>query len=259
MSNRIRVVDRVADILGCFTPDCPQLGVSEISAQLDLDKATVCRILLTLKARDLVCSDPKTQKYSIGPQILRLALVARGSVNLRNQGYVYCLWLRDQTGETAALSIREGFWRLCVEQVESRQEIRRGTELGKPLPLYCGASGKMLLAHMPDDELEQFLAQTELVRLTENTIVDPEVLRGQLQQIREQEYTVSMGERVVGSVTIAAPVRDHRGQVVAALSVAMPSMRWQADKLSEYVAALQMASKRFSADLGYLPPSRDSH
>jgi DNA-binding IclR family transcriptional regulator len=251
MPTRIRVVDRLADILECFTPEQPEWGVSELGARIGLDKATVCRILQTAKSRGLVSVDPKTQRYTVGPRILQLAQVALDGPGVRSRSVQYCYWLRERTGETAALTIRVDSHRLCIEQVESKHEVICSTEVGRPLPLYCGAAGKALLASMPDPEVEEYLSHEKLVAHTERTITDPGVLWAEIQCIRRQGYAVSLGERVVGSVTLAAPVRDHTGDVVAALSVAMPIMRYQVADAGRYVNPLLEAAVRLSADLGH--------
>ncbi|MGI5836793.1 MAG: IclR family transcriptional regulator [Chloroflexota bacterium] len=251
MSTRIRVAERVADILSCFSTEQPELGVLEISDKLNLDQATVCRILLTLKDKGFVSSDPITRKYTIGPKLAQIAQIGIGNTNLRSKALPHMRWLRDQTNETVTLSIRINSQRVCIEQVESKQEIRRIIQVGRPYPLYCGATGKMLLASMPDEEIESYIAQTTFTRFTDTTIVDPDILRAQIRQIRQNGYAIGMGERIPGGSGIAMAVRNYRGDVVAVLSIEQISYRYQPEKTLEYLADLKIATDRISADLGY--------
>lgn len=250
MPNRIQVVERAADILGCFSLERRELGVSEISAQLGLDRATVCRILLTLKQKGFVCGNPSTHKYSIGPKILQLAQLGLGTFDLRDKALPHMRWLRDQIDETIALSIRVGFTRVYLEQLESRQEVKRSIQVGRPYPLHCGSGAKVLMAHMPDEELDEFLA-TPLVRFTDVTITDPQTLRAEAQQIQKQGYAVGMGERVKGGAGVAAPVRDYNGDVVASLGLVVPIMRFDPQQVPWYVDLVSAAADRISAELGY--------
>ena len=251
-SQRIRVAERVADILCCLADDRLEMGVSEISKRLQLDKATVCRILLTLESRGFVSANPVTRKYSIGPKLLELAWARVGNANLIEKATPHMRWLRDQTGETVVLSIRSGFEHLYVQQIESRHEMRRTVQIGRTAPLYCGAPGKVILAHMSDGEMEHFFATVQLVPHTDKTVTDPFALRDALRQIRAQGFAVTIGERIPDTASIAVPVRDHRGDVAASLAISMPIMRYVPTRVDEWVSLVKSAAQRISAELGHL-------
>jgi IclR family transcriptional regulator, acetate operon repressor len=157
--------------------------------------------------------------------------------------------LSEETGETATLSIRRGDMRLYVDQVVPEQELRLQVQLGTPYPLHAGGPSKAFLAFLGADEIELYLAKHALTALTEKTIVDEGALRLELAAIRRRGYATSMGERQVGAASIAAPVFDHDGHVIAVLSAAGPLSRFKprmsvcADKL--------LAAARVSAHLGY--------
>ena len=148
MSTRIRVAERVADILSCFSTEQPELGVLEISDKLNLDQATVCRILLTLKDKGFVSSDPITRKYTIGPKLAQIAQIGIGNTNSA-QSASHMHWLEDQTNETvppvSALT-HNGY----VSNRLKRQEIRRIIRVRRPTAVLW-RHGKMLLASMPDE------------------------------------------------------------------------------------------------------------
>lgn len=227
------------------------MGVSEISKKLDLDPATVCRILLTLKDKGLVYCSPITHKYTIGPKILRLAQIGIGDGHLRSRALPHMRRLRDQTGETVALSLRIGFERTFIEQVEGTHELKHTIQVGRISPLHCGAAGKILLAYLPDKEIDQYLASPQLIRLTDTTINDPPRLRAEIQQIRQQGFAVSLGEVHSWGVGVAGPIYDHTGQVLASLNIAMPRVRYDPGTLPDLIAATTEATQHVSAELGY--------
>jgi IclR family transcriptional regulator, acetate operon repressor len=251
MTTHIRVAERVADILSCFSLEQPALGVSEISRQLNLDKGTVCRILLTLEAKGLVTALDSSRKYSIGPKILQLAQVSLRKTNLGALALPHMKWLRDQTGETVSLSIRVGVNRVLIEQVESRYELRRTMELGKYYPLHAGSGGRVLLAHMPEDELDQFLSETQLTEFTDATVTDSARLREVLRQDRRDGFAVSHGEEIAWAAGVGAPVHDHTGFVVAALALQLVVSRFDPAKLDEYIGLVRETASRVSVSLGY--------
>ena len=249
-STRIRVVDRVVDILSCFSISSPELGVTEIGKMLELDKATVCRILLTLESRGFVRSNPLSRRYSIGPKLLELARVGAENVAVSTEALPHMRWLRDQTGETVLLSIRLGFEYVYAQQLESTHEIRRTVQIGRSGPLHCAAPGKVILAYLPEEEIERFFSTMELVRFTDRTVTDPVVLRASLKEIRARGYALSCGERIPGSISFAAPVWDHTAAVVASMAVSLPSTRYTPERNEEYAMPTRVAAERLSAALG---------
>lgn len=217
---------------------------------LELDKATVCRILLTLESRGFVRSNPVTRKYLIGPKLLELARVRAENVSLSAEAFPHMRWLRDQTGETVLLCVRSGFEYVYAQQVESLHEIRRTVQLGRSGPLHCAAPGKVILAYLSDDEIERYISTVELVRYTDRTVTEPMDLRASLREIRAQGFAMSCGERISGSVSFAAPILDYTGAVIASVAVSLPSSRYAQERKEEYATLVRAAAERISAALG---------
>jgi IclR family acetate operon transcriptional repressor len=247
----VQSFDRAVAILDSFTAERPALGVAEIARITGLKRSTVHRLLVTLRRNELVQQLPNSTDYALGPHVLRLAEVAFHHIDLERTARTIMPRLRDECGETIGLHTRLGpTTRTVLDQVESRQPLRRTyTEIGIPIPIYLGAPGKVLLAYS-SAELREEVLSGKLEPATPRTITDPDKLRTELDRTRRKGYALSLGERVPGISTLAVPVRNHTGAVVAALSVTGPSSRLSKKKLLQLVTPAAAAAGEISANLG---------
>jgi IclR family acetate operon transcriptional repressor len=250
----VTTIERAVDVLFLFAEDPqPTLGVTEIANSLDISKAVVHRILTSLRDRDLVVLDGENRRYSLGPAVLRLADAYRDRIDLRLLAQETMRKLSAQTDETATLSIRSGDQRIYVDKVTPDREVRMTVQLGRPYPLHAGASSKAFLAFLPDDEREDYLRRASLDPLTDATITDLAVLRRELDQVRQQGFAVSMGERQADAASVAAPVFDADGPgPVAVISVSGPIQRFR-DAVAETAVAVTEATRELSMRLGARP------
>ncbi|WP_433795125.1 IclR family transcriptional regulator [Actinoplanes sp. CA-252034] len=250
-SRSIAAVERAMDVLLYFgRADQPDLGVTEIATALGLTKAAVHRILTALRSRELITVDPVTRRYALGPAAVALGRAYLARTDVRALAAPELKQLSGRARETATLSLRRGDTRLYVDQVVPDQELRLEVSLGIPFPLNAGASSKAFLAFLPDLEVDAYLSRHPLEAVTDRTIVDPAGLRKDLAAIRKRGYATSLGERQPGAASIAAPILDHDGQVVAVISLAGPALRFTPDT-EEVVADLLAAAGRISAQLGH--------
>jgi DNA-binding IclR family transcriptional regulator len=141
--------------------------------------------------------------------------------------------------------------RVCIEELQSDQEVKYSQTFGLTAPLQVGAPGKALLAFMPEAELERVLATLEFTPLTPDTITDHEALREELARTQVRGYAVSVGERSPWAAAVAAPIRDRSGQTMAAVSVLGPSHRLTSRVLKELGAQVIKVAKEISVALGY--------
>lgn len=216
----VRAVDRALDVLLAVARGSEHgLGVTEVAARTGLYKSTAHRLLGTLEARGFVRRNPGTERYHLGLASLELAGAYLAGDDLIAAAMPEMERLRDEVGETVSLYIRDGHERVRVQKVEGRHAVRRVVQVGQRLPLCLGASGKVLLAHAPEEEVRRVLAQ----HLPEG--LDAHALRRQLEQIRRGGFGVSVEEREPGTAAVAAPVRNRHGEVVAALCISGPSSR----------------------------------
>lgn len=246
----VATIERAADVLFLFAEDDQAtLGVTEIAKALDISKAVVHRILTSLRERDLVVVDEDTRRYALGPAVLHLAAAYRDRLDVRLLALETMRELSAATGETATLSVRNGHQRMYVDQVTPDREVKMTVQLGRPFPLHAGSSSKAFLAFLPDAEREEILAASSLEAVTSNTITDVSVLRRELDQIRQQGFAVSMGERQADAASVAAPVFDADGPI-AVISVCGPIERFR-DAIADTAAAVVDATRSLSSRLGH--------
>lgn len=247
----VQSLDRAVRILECFTADRDELGVTAISRDTGLTSSTVHRILRSLQVHQLVEQAPGRSTYRLGPHVLRLAHAASARMTLSEQARPVMRALRDAVDETVGLHEYRGIHeRAVIEQAESSQALRRTyTEIGQAIPIHQGAPGKMLLASLPAADRERVLAG-DLREAMDGSRVDVPALVVELDRIREQGFARSYQGRIAGITSIAVPVRDHRGEVIAAISVSGPSARFTDARVEVITREAQQRAVELSILLG---------
>ena len=220
---------RALDILECFTTDGGSLTLAEISRSVGLTTPTTHRLLKALTMRGMVVDDGN-RHYSLGPTVMRLA----SAVMYRANDLVTICTptlerLRIETGETVSLHTILGEERVCVVEFVSPEPIRMESGVGRIYPLYAGAAGKVLIA-WGDQHLARLPA--ELPSVGPSSIGTRAELETELAAVRRRGYATSTSEVVPGAASLAAPVFDSSGTVVAAINVAGPATRWTRSKIT---------------------------
>jgi len=254
----VQAVKRAITILKTLGEEEMELGVSELARRSGLQKSTVHRLLQTLQREGLVEQNPETGKYRLGLEILRLAgTVLRELEDLQQVARPFLRALAEECGETVNLTILAGDGVINVDRIPSPHRVRNIGWIGRKMPLHCVSAGKVFLAYMPEEEVERFL-NSKLPQLTKYTITDPAKLREELQRVRELGYGVGLEELEEGLNAVAAPIRDYRGKVVAAISVSGPSFRLTREKIPEVAELTKRAADEVSRHLGYVPEQERS-
>ncbi|MFN8535407.1 MAG: IclR family transcriptional regulator [Dehalococcoidia bacterium] len=172
--DNIRALSRGIDILYCFGDSSDELGVTDISRLLKLNKTTASRMLATLAAKGLIVENPATRKYRLTYKLVTIANAQLRRLNVRERALPHMRALRDLTDETVLLYVPLGYERSCVEQVESTHEIRRAVRIGQAYPITSGATGRTLLAWRSEAEIEDALAGAPLKPITPFTLATKE-------------------------------------------------------------------------------------
>lgn len=238
-----RSVDRALAVLCSFSRETPALGVTELSERLDLTKSTVHRLLQALMARGLVARDPDHRHYTLGYRVLALANAVPGEADLRQICRPHLQWLRSVTEETISLYAVAGDVRVCLDELESLQMLRMSAGIGRCFPLDRGAAGKALLLDGPADADQWRRAANGL------SVARQVELTAELELARARGYTQSNGETVPGAASLAAPIRDADGRIVAAVNVGAPASRVTPEVTTQDAAALLEAAARIERDL----------
>jgi len=244
-----QAIARSLEVLEILSRQQDHIGVRELAALVRISPATAERILATLN----VCGYVKKSvdgRYAITTKILQVAENLLERMELPRIATPVLRDVRDRCDETVSLFVVEGTQRVCITCEHSRQGIRRVVPIGSSLPLYAGASGKLLLAFLPDNAREKILSRASFQRFTDQTVTDAKALRLEMDCIREKSYAVSLGERVSGAASVATPVRDAKGTVVAAFTISAPRDRFEAAASSLVELALE-GSARISEQMGY--------
>jgi IclR family acetate operon transcriptional repressor len=251
--NTVTTVDRALDVLMLFVQrENRDLGVTEIAQSLGLSKAVVHRMLSSFRSKGFLDIDEQTHRYRLGPNALFLGLAYMDRIEVRDLARPMLENLSSTTNETSTLSIRSGFSRVYVDQVTPERDVKMVVQLGKPWPLHAGASSKAFLAFLEAGEIDEYLTR-KLERLTPLTITQPRALRKEIDAIRRAGYATSMGERLEGAGSVAAPVLDRAGKPAVVVSISGPVERMK--KGADHAARLLVkATGELSRRLGNQNP-----
>lgn len=246
-------VRNAARLMKVFLSREESIGVSELARRLDLAKSTVHRLLTTLASEGLIEQDSRTGGYRLGLVVFELGEAVRVHLDLHAAAGPVLAALREQTGESSQVGILDGTQVVYVDRLESSQSLRLFTETGRRVPMHCTSSGKVLLAYLSDAEREALLARLPLPQLTPHTVTDPDALRAECERIRRRGWAEAVNEREVGLASVAAPVRNADGVVIASVSIGAPVVRLGAPRRRELGGIVAEAGEAISRRLGWSP------
>lgn len=256
-SFNIQSIERAVAIMRCFSEQQPELGVTEISRCTNLHKSTVSRILSTLQKEGFISQNANTGKYRLGVGLISLAGVALGRIDVRAAAFDHLDTLVEQTGEGVSASVLDGTEAVIVLHKPSPNPVRYVNWIGRRLPLHCTSSGKVLLAGLAP-ELREVLLHRSMQHYTGNTVVSCADLLEELMAIAGRGFAIVLEEHEQGTNSIAAPICNHDGEVVGAVSVSGPAFRLPEEILRERLDPLLATAARVSAELGYLPATSNA-
>lgn len=250
-SNIVKSVIKAFDVLEVLDKK-QELGISELSEYLDLDKSTIHRLVTTLKEKGYVVQNPSNLKYSNGIKLFEMGNNVVERLGLRRQAQPFMEKLARMTGETVNLAIMDGKHIIYIDKIETPATIKVDLNIGKKLPIYCTGLGKAMLAFKEEEELEQLLKDETFIKHTSKTVENMEGLKKQLKEIKSKGYALDDEEFVEGLKCVAAPIKNYTGEVVAALSVAVPKYRYEeGNKQIDYIDLVKSCAEGISKELGY--------
>jgi DNA-binding IclR family transcriptional regulator len=227
-----------------------QMGVSELAKKLGLSKGSVYRLLATLVRRGYVEKAAHSDRYQLTYRLYAVGSRAADRLGLREVAQPIMERLRSETGETVNLGVLDGFRTVSIHLVESARPLSIHMRIGG-VSAHATSTGKILLSSLEPAELARRLAGRRLERITDRTIRSRAALAAELARVRAQGFAVDDEECSLGLRCVGAPIRDHKGAVVAALSVVAPCQRLTADALPGMVAMLRAAAREISRRLGW--------
>jgi IclR family transcriptional regulator, KDG regulon repressor len=245
MSESIRAVERALDVLMCFTKQTPELTMTQISELVGINKSTVHRLLATLERKRFVERDIATGVYKPGIRLLQMAFLTMEHNELHRLAAPFLHNLCDQFRENVNLSILDDADVVYIDAIESTQRVKLAAAPGQRLPAFCTASGKAILALLPEDKVKGIL-ERGMPRYTQNTLVSPEVFWKNICHVRELGFAMSLQEFEDGINAIAAPICNPP---IASISIAGPAYRLTRERMLEIGPDLLAAAKNIAIEV----------
>jgi len=248
----IQTVSRALDLLEQFQVGNAELGITDLSNRLNLQKNNVFRLVATLKEKNYIEINNLTGKYRLGIKTRALGQVATRLIDFADYAHPFLSELKLQSHETCYFSIIKDGYTCYLDGVESDLPVRVAQQVGSSRPLYCTAAGRVQLAFMEPQKRMNLLSGSEMKKLTPRTITDPGELNDELDKVARQGYAIDDQEHDAGVMEIAAPVFDSHGAVVGALSILGPEMRLVGTRLEhELLPLVCQSASRLSTLLGH--------
>jgi IclR family transcriptional regulator, acetate operon repressor len=245
----IQSIERALDLLDILADG--ELALGEIAAKSHLNNSTCHHLLATLVKRGYVGRNRRTRAYFLGGRITELSNRRLKQFNLVDIASPELKQLSDATGESVHLAVLQGSVLVTLAMLESRLPVRVGAdEAAKAHAAHATATGKAILAWLPEPEIARVIAANGLTRFTERTIVTISALMEELRLVRRNGCSVDNEEFQPGVVCIGAAIRDHAGAVIGAISCSMPAMRAKAKLREQVKVAVKACAAAISERLG---------
>jgi len=242
---------KIFKLLDCFSFEETELGVMDLSNMLDMPKATVSRLVNVLEKNGYLEQNRVTKKYKLGLKLFYLGSIVLRQMKIEDKALPIMEDFVEKTGESIYFNVIRNNERMCLIYLDGKHDLQTLVHVGQRSPLYAGASAKVLLAFMKDWEIDEVIRRIGLAKITPDTISDPDELKEELAKIREQGYALSMSERILGVTSISAPVKNYTGKVIGSLSVTIPVIRANKEKIDQIVKLIIEGAKKLSFRLGW--------
>jgi IclR family pca regulon transcriptional regulator len=242
---------RGLNVIRAFNRSRPQMTLSEVSKRTGINRAAARRFLITLVREGYAETDGKY--FRLRPKILELGFSALSSMTLSEIAEPVMEDLSDQLDEMSLAAVLDGEWVVYVARATARRVVSVDLDVGSRLPAYCMSTGRVLLAAMPDAELDRWLEALNPVRYTEQTVTSKRKLRESILETRERGWSIVDQEYEIGFRSVSVPVVDGSGRTVAALNVCCPSPRVSLEVMRDrFIPHMEDAAREITEALGQI-------
>ena len=245
MSESIRAVERALDVLLCFTNQAPELTMSQISERIGINKSTVHRLLSTLEGKRFVERDLTTGLYRPGLRLLQMASLAMEQNSLRRLAAPFLQDLCERYRENVNLALLDGADVVYVDVIVGSQRVKLAAVPGQRLPAFCTASGKAILAFLPEENVKLIL-ERGMPAYTQHTLASPEIFWEDICHVRELGFAIAEQEFEDGINAVAAPICN---QPIASISIAGPAYRLTRERMLEIGPDLLATAKKIAIEV----------
>lgn len=248
----VQSVERALAIVDVLADEGSAMKLSAISSKLELNISTVHRLLNTLMVWGYVEQDPYLGRYRLGIKSFEIGNKALYSLDIRSVAKPHLKQLVDKTNETANLAVLVDGEVVYIDQVETHNIIKMFASPGTRGPAYCTGSGKALLASLSEHEVNRLTREMKFIEYTSKTITNPEKLKRELEKVRQQGISIDLGEMEEDVRCVAAPIQNHEGKTVAAISLSGPRTRMTDELIKkELVPMVKDTARQISSLLGW--------
>jgi len=231
----IASVIKAIDVINHLAQSDKDLGVTEISEDLGMGVSATYHLLNTLRECNIIEQNNRTKKFKLSLKLWQIGMLAYGQNHISITLKPFLKKLKELTGETANLTVLDNDHIVYIAQDESNKPIKMFTKTGASAPLHCTGAGKILLAYQNEGKRDSILNNIELLKFTENTIIEKEALIKKLEEIKEQGYGFDEEERNLDVFCIGAPVFGVNDEIMACLSISGPKSRFSEENIKEWV------------------------
>lgn len=254
-NNLVQTIERASSILDILGESPQGITIRELSAKIKLPKGTTHRLLSSLSYFGYVRQDPKTRNYFLGLKLVELGNLLLSQLDLRKEAEPFLRDLAEKTKETVHMVFLDRDEIVYIDKVEidhNPSGLRMASRIGLRSPAHSCAVGKVLLSHLPEEELNRIIKEKGLIKRTENTIIDPVRLKEHLESVRSQGYAIDDEENERGIRCVGAPIYNEAGKAVAAVSISGPAFQIPKKVIQDTLKKEVMETAlRISKRLGY--------
>ena len=244
----VQSLERGLAVIRAFSPEHPRMTLAEVARQTGMTRAAARRFLITLEWLGYVSSDGR--QFSLRPSVLNLGYAYLSSFSLAEVAQDHLEKLAADLHESCSASVLDGDEIVYVARASTNRIMTIGLSVGTHLPAHCTSMGRVLLAALSERELDDYLHDADLEARTSHTITSPEDLRAELARVRDQGWCLLDQELEDGVRSVAVPVRDASGRVVAAVNTSAHATRVPLEKLQEvFLPRLQECAQQIDTDL----------
>lgn len=244
-------LERALQILNVLSDNPKGLTQKELIDSLGISKNSIYRITMTLQAYGYIGRDEVSRRYFLTRKMMMVGASAMGDHNLVSKSIVEMQELRDKVNASVYLAVLEGDEGVILEQAIGGAPFKFSVDLGSRFKLYSGAPGKAMLAFLPEDESEEILARTRLVRHNERTICTKKELREEFIRIRECGYAVDRAEEFEGCHCVGTVIRDYNGYPIAMIWASAPSVSLTESRFAEVGKLIKNTAGKISEKFGF--------
>ncbi len=254
-----RSLERALQILCAFTSERQALTLGQLAEIVNLSKATVMRLCMTLMDNHFLKYDQLTKQYSLGLKLFELGSIVFATFSLRRAASPYLTKLQSKLAKTTFLAVMEDDELVYIDKRDDiRNPIRFASHIGTRRQPYFGMLGQLLMAYLPEDEVDRILKKKPLIPLTKKSFVNNTKFKERLKMIRKNGFFIDEGEAIDGISGISAPIRDFTGKVVAAIGVGFISTSQDEKERTRIIKEIVATAKAISQELGHIERKKSS-